>query len=246
MKYLNKSYNCHFKLSKNYYPQYYMYRNADENTKILNVSHQIINQVNYKIQEYLRVPILSGDFNQDILNHINNNIKDDILEFKNQMETAADENAVALEKEGKPVTPFRISNNYAVTYNKNNLVSISLIYHQYINGRNSYIRTSYNYNLENARSMPLKDLFKPESDYISVLNSKIKYILQQNPEEYDLNTITNFKGIAEDQPYYLDNNNLVLFFGFNEISPTSSGIPLVKIPFSELSDILNPQLLKSV
>lgn len=248
MKYQHKecNYICPFQLSGNYYPKYYMYRHDTSGEKALTTTTQSISSENYKIHEYLNIPVLSGAINPNVLKYINNNIKNDILEFKNQMETAADENAKVLQQAGRPVIPFQISNNYIVTYNKNNLLSISLVYQQNINGRNSYIRTTYNYNLKNARSMPLKDLFKPGSDYISVLNSKIKSILQTNPEDYYPSTASNFKGIAEDQPYYLDNNNLVLFFGFNEIAPTASGIPLIKIPFSELSDILNPQLLRSI
>lgn len=238
----NKFYN--FSIPQGYHPQYYIYRNDTSNT--LNTTSQTINTENYKIHEHLNIPVFNGNFNPDVLKYINGNIKNDILEFKSQMETAADENAKAMEAAGEPVIPFQISNNYIVTYNKNNLLSISLIYQQYINGRNSYIRTSYNYNLENARSMPLGDLFKPGSDYILVLNNKIKSILQAAPQDYYPNTADNFKGIAVDQPYYLDNNNLVLFFGFHQISPTASGIPLIKIPFSELRDILNPQLLRSV
>lgn len=247
MKYQHKGYNhlYPFQLPKDYYPKYNMYRN-DTARKVLTATTQPLNTENYKIHEYLNIPVLSGDANPNVLNYINNNIKSDILEFKSQMETAADENAKAMQQAGKPIVPFQISNNYLITYNKNNLLSISLIYQQYINGRNSYIRTAYNYNLQNARSMPLKDLFKPGSNYISTLNNKIISILKANPQDYYPNTASNFKGISEDQPYYLDNNNLVLFFGFNEIAPTASGIPLIKIPFSELSDIINPQLLRSI
>ncbi|AJA47637.1 hypothetical protein CPAST_c15620 [Clostridium pasteurianum DSM 525 = ATCC 6013] len=238
----NKFY--HFSNPQKYNSKHHKYRNDTSNT--LGVTSQNISTENYKIREYLNIPVLSGNFNAEVLKYINGNIKNDILEFKSQMEAAADENAKAMQSAGKPVIPFQISNNYILTYNKNNLLSISLIYQQYINGRNSYIRTSYNYNLENARSMPLGDLFKPDSNYISVLNNKVKSILQANPQDYYPNTASNFKGIAKDQPYYLDNNNLVLFFGFHEIAPTASGVPLIKIPFSELTDILNPQLLRSI
>lgn len=248
MKYQHKECNhiYPFQLTEDYSPNYYMYRHDISSGKALTATTQPLNTENYKIHEYLNIPVLSGDANPNVLKYINNNIKSDILEFKSQMETAADENAKALQQAGRPVVPFQISNNYIVTYNKNNLLSISLLYQQYINGRNSYIRTTYNYNLKNARSMPLKDLFKPGSDYISTLNSKVRLILQANPQDYYPSTASNFKGIAENQPYYLDNDNLVLFFSFNEIAPTASGIPLIKIPFSELSNILNPQLLRSI
>lgn len=230
-------------IPKNYYPQYYMYRN--DTSKTLTSTTETLSSQNNKIQEYLNIPVLKGDINPKALNYINGNIRSDILEFKSQMEEAADENAKALQAAGKPIVPFRVSNNYSITYNKNNILSISLIYQQYINGRTSYIRTSYNYNLQNANSMPLRSLFKPGSNYIETLNNKVRSILKSNPQDYFPNTASNFKGVAEDQPYYLDRDNLVLFFSFNEIAPTASEIPLIKIPLSELSTILNPQLLRS-
>ncbi|WP_010239652.1 DUF4163 domain-containing protein [Clostridium arbusti] len=245
MKHEHKEYTSFniFQIPENYYPQYYMYRN--DTTKTLTSTTQTMSSQNNKIHEYLNIPVLKGDMLPNVLNYINGNIKSDILEFKSQMEEAADENAKTLQSAGKPIVPFQISNNYSITYNKNNILSLSLIYQQYINGRNSYIRTSYNYNLQNASSMPLRSLFKPGSNYIETLNTKVRSILQSNPQDYFPNTASNFKGVAEDQPYYLDNNNLVLFFSFNQIAPTASEIPLIKIPLSELSTILNPQLLRS-
>jgi hypothetical protein len=197
------------------------------------------------IQEYIQIPIFSGEINPELLNHINNNIKNDILEFKNQMESAAADSANEMKKQGKHFTPFEISNTYLVTYNKDSILSVSIIYNEHVFGKNSYIRTAYNYDLQTGESMPLGSLFKPGTNYIDMLNRKVRESLQKNSQLYAPNSAIKFHGISEDHPYYLDNYNLNLFFGFNEISPVSGEIPIIKIPLSELRGILKPHFLRT-
>lgn len=226
------------------YNPYYAKKRSSSNENELTVSSKSISSENNKIHESLQIPIFQGQINPIILAHINENIKSDILEFKSQMETASNEYSENLIKQGKSFTPFEISNTYLVTYNKNNTLSISIIYQQYIGGRISHIRTTYNYDLTTGESMPLGSLFKQGVDYRSTLNKLISKKLIENKELYPSISSNQFKGIAEDQPYYLDGNNLVIFFRFNEIAPLASEIPVVRIPFSELRNILKPQLLR--
>lgn len=224
------------------YPGMYRfaYSRVDSVPALTATSTQITNE-NPKISEYLQIPVFKGNIDKNILQNINSNVKNDIMEFKRQMEEAADENAEALKKQGKKVSPYQISNTYSVTYNKNNILSLSLIYQEYISGKNSYIRTTYNYNLETGESMSLKNLFKQGANYIEALNRKINSSIKMNYPEIAMK----FKGISEDQPYYLDNDNLIIFLRFNEIAPIVSDIPVIRIPLWELSDILKPQLLRS-
>lgn len=240
---------CPFKSYYTLYPfeqynPYYMKCRTLSSGNPLTVTTKNISSENNKIHEALQIPVFQGQINPRILQYINNNIKNDILEFKNEMENAANEYSQSLAKQGKPFSPFEISNTYLVTYNKNNVLSISIIYQQYIGGRSSYIRTTYNYDLNSGESMPLRSLFKQGVDYRATLNKLITKKINENKQLYPSISSKQFKGIAEDQPYYLDNNNLVIFFRFNEIAPAASEIPVIRIPLSELSDILKPQLLR--
>lgn len=211
----------------------------------LNVITDEINSQTPNIREYLKVPVLQGNIDAKILDNINSNVRNDILEFKNELELAADETAKEKKAAGISFSPFEISNNYLLTYNKNGLLSISLVFQELIDGKNSYIRTSYNYDLKTGESMPLESLFKPQSDYINILNKEILNQVKDNPSDYSSYTVSNFKGITKDQPYYLDNKNLNLFFGFNQISPTVSEIALIKIPYENLNTILEPNITRS-
>jgi hypothetical protein len=231
---------CPFKT----YEPYSAYRFAYspiESDPPLTVTTTQITKPDDKINEYLQIPVFHGEINPQILENINNNVKNDIMEFKSQMEASAEDNAETLKKLGKKPNPYQISNTYSLTYNKNNILSLSLIYQTLISGKNSYIKTTFNYNLQTGESMSLRNLFKQGVDYIGTLNRKIREKLQVNYPSI----VSQFKGIAEDQPYYLDNNTLVLFLRFNEIATTVSDIPVIRIPLPELSNILKPQLLRS-
>lgn len=236
---------CPFETYTNYCPfcsphQRFQNQNMIDNLyrQRIAANTQEIRNVNSKINEYLRIPILRGNINPQILSNINTNIKNDILEFKTQMETAADYNAEQAAKQGKKVIPYIISNIYSITYDRNNILSLSLLFQENIDGRNSFIRTSYNYDLNTGKPLALKDLFKPNVNYISILNREIRRIIQQNPSAYFKDTLKNFNGIAEDQPFYLDDNELSIYFGFNEIAPIASEIPIIKIPLYDLHEVL--------
>lgn len=199
---------------------------------------------NKYIKENLRIPILKGTKNQAVLNQINKNVENDIMEFKGQMEEAAREGEEEAIKKGTKFIPYNISNVFNINYNKDNIVSLTILYHEYLGGKNYFIKTSYNYDTETGRSLSLKDLFKPGTNYKDLLNNLIRRHLSQNKDLYFPGTAENFKGIAEDQPFYIEGDNLVIFFGFNEIAPVESQIPVIKIPFAQLQNALKPQYTK--
>lgn len=231
---------CPYETHESYNAYRFSYRPVKPDPPLA-VATTKMTDTNEKITEYLQIPVFHGNIDKKILENINSNVKNDILEFKRQMEEAADENAENFKKQGKKVIPYQISNTYSITYNKNEILSLSLIYQEFISGKNSFIRTTYNYNLQTGESMPLRSLFKQGADYIGALNQKIREKLKVSYPEIT----AQFKGIAEDQPYYLDNNTLIIFLRFNEIAPIVSDIPVIRIPLAELSSILKPQLLRS-
>jgi hypothetical protein len=211
----------------------------------INVIPKDMKSSNEKIREELRIPVAQGSAAPNVLKLMNSNFENDIMEFKSQMEYAAEENAQAAKKANKKIDPYRISNIYAVTYNKNNILSLSLIYEQYINGKSYYIRTTYNYDTNTGKSLSVQDLFKPGVNAKSLINTEIMMELGSNPQKYFPSAINTFKGIADDQPFYIDGQDLVLFFRFNEIAPVASEIPVIRIPLARFKDAIKPQLLRS-
>jgi rubrerythrin len=189
----------------------------------------------------LRIPVISGIPNRNIQRLINENIENDVMEFKRQMEAASKEGSEEAKAQGKPFIPYIASTNYAVTYDKNNILSISILYHEYVGGRNVFIRSSYNYDIKTGTSLGLRELFKPGVPYRELINTEVRRQIQASPDIYPPGAAQNFKGIAADQPYYLEGDNIVVYFGFNQLAPTISEIPVIRIPIAKFKNQLRPE-----
>ena len=203
-------------------------------------------EVRYKkdyIEADLRIPVFRGPMFQTALNRINTSIESDIMEFNRQMEEAAREYVQIPILEGIDVIPYIISNVYRVTYNRNNIISIILIYYELVGGRDYYIKVSYNYNLATARPLSLGDLFRENIDYKRLIDEAIRREIQRNPEAYFPGTADRFQGIEVTQPFYIENESIVIFFGFHQIAPTEAGIPVISLPFTLFGNALRPELL---
>jgi hypothetical protein len=193
------------------------------------------------IEVDLRMPVISGIPNKAVQQLINKNIETDIMEFKAQMEAAAKEGSEEATSQGRPFIPYVASNNYVITFDKNNLLSTSVLYHEYVGGKHVYIRSSYNYDLNTGKALGLRDIFKPGTPYRELINSEVRNHIKANPNLYPPGAVENFKGISEDQPYYLEGNNIVINFGFNQLAPSISEIPVIRIPISRFKSQLRPE-----
>lgn len=95
-------------------------------------------------------------------------------------------------------------------------------------------------NLNTGNFYALKDLFKENSDYVNELSNIIKLQINDG-SKYPYINKEDYKGIKPDQPFYLDENNLYIYFSPYEIAPYAAGFPVFKIPLSSIMDILNTE-----
>lgn len=84
----------------------------------------------------------------------------------------------------------------------------------------------------------LKDLFKTGSDYVKVLSDIIGEQIKTNPE-YDYVFPDTYKGMRADQPFYVDENTLYIYFVPYEIAPFAAGFPTFKIPYKDIMSIVD-------
>lgn len=84
----------------------------------------------------------------------------------------------------------------------------------------------------------LKDLFKQNSDYVKVLSDIIGNEIKTN-EDYSYVFPGTFKGIQPNQPFYVYENALYIYFNPYEIAPYAVGFPTFKIPFTEIKSIID-------
>ncbi|MEK8129306.1 WG repeat-containing protein [Paenibacillus filicis] len=83
----------------------------------------------------------------------------------------------------------------------------------------------------------LKDLFKPGSDYVKVLSDIIGRQIKEDPQ-YDYVFPDTYKGIAPDQPFYVTEDALHIYFNPYDIAPYVAGFVTFRIPFKEIMPLI--------
>lgn len=175
--------------------------------------------------------------NKDICKYItnfNNNIKEDSKEYKKQYED------IFSKLKGKYAKyQYESYSDYQVTYNKNNLISIPIKLYEFSGGAHgmSYLK-SFNYDLDSKKEIKLKDMFKVDVDYKTIVNDYIKIEIEKNKDIYFAGE-DGFESISDNQDFYIDKDGIVVYFGIYEIAPYYVGIPKFKITWSELGKYLN-------
>lgn len=130
--------------------------------------------------------------------------------------------------------------DYEVFFFKNRLVELEINGYDYPFGaaHGMPVKVFAQVDLESGVFYQLKDLFKANSSYVEVLSGIIGEQIKNDPE-YSYVFPDTYKGIAPDQPFYIDENNLYIYFAPYEIAPYVAGFPTFTIPFSEIEQIIN-------
>lgn len=93
-------------------------------------------------------------------------------------------------------------------------------------------------NLENGNMYSLKDLFKPDSDYVTVLSNIVGEQIKNDPQ-YDYVFPDTYQGIQPDQPFYVTGDALHLYFQPYDIAPYAAGFPTFTIPFRDIMNLID-------
>ncbi len=167
-------------------------------------------------------PQVAGLKNEDVQNNINQLIRKQIIDL--------------IPKEGCEIYNT-IKGIYQVELNKNGILSIKFdvytIRKQAANGLN--VQKSITVNLETGKIYQVYDLFRRNSGYRAVITRMIK----EQIKERDLPLIKEFKGIGDNESFYLTNNALVIYFQEIEFTPHYVGIPEFTIPFNQIKNLIN-------
>jgi hypothetical protein len=84
----------------------------------------------------------------------------------------------------------------------------------------------------------LKDLFMPEADYVKVISQIVGEQIN-NDDQYSYVFPDSYKGIKADQPFFISEGALNVYFEPYEIAPYAAGFPTFTIPFKEITSIIN-------
>ena len=120
--------------------------------------------------------------------------------------------------------------------------SIELHKYQYSGGAHGYNELSYiNLNQETNQLILLKDLFKPNVNYIGISNELINQEIAQRrmSGEFFYSGSEGFQTIKEKQLFFInENGEIVIVFNEYEIAPYASGPIYIKLSKNKLQDYL--------
>ena len=194
----------------------------------------IIKNLDY-IKEDIKIPQLIDGSDEKKINLINIVINKDILPKIEEAEKTSKEYFGGQGQE-KPTFPFEIYSRYAISKDNKELLSLYNDYYEYLGGAHGMTtRTSYTIDKEKESLITLKDLFVQGYQYSDVINKKIKEDISKNPDNY-FDSGKEFKGISENQSFYIEGDNLVIYYQLYDIAPYVFGIPEFKIPLKSFNE----------
>ena len=203
----------------------------DENNGI-KITHSIINEKD----DYCDIKVITPyfeDFSEaDELNHhIRNKIINAIGEVRSS--------CIAL-KEYDRTTELNISYEYT---KYENLISMKFITYTYLGGAHGRtIIESITANTKNNMIYPYRDIFINEEEGTDFVKKYVLESIKTEPDGY----FENYKKTIEDKSdnfdFYLEGDNLIIYFGQYEISPYAAGIRYFSINAANLKGILKDEI----
>ena len=125
---------------------------------------------------------------------------------------------------------------------KDNSLIIDLLGYYYLLGsvNGTPIRKTCAIDLVTGKFYNLKDLFKSDTNWKPILNSIIREFIE-NDVSYKYVFPGSFKGISDNQDFYIGKDNLYIYYPPYKIGPYSAGFITFKIPFTQIEAYLNTQ-----
>lgn len=151
------------------------------------------------------------------------------------------------EKKSEPlvITPddvldFNYYGDFSIKFFKKNLLVLDMTGYYYPFGAAHGMpsRKTPNIDLVTGKFYALGDLFMGGVYWTGELNKIIENMIKTDPQYNEIYQ-DGFKGITMDQSFYVDENNLYIYFSPYDIAPYAAGFVTFKIPFTEIQGMIN-------
>ncbi|MEG0612973.1 MAG: WG repeat-containing protein [Clostridium sp.] len=140
------------------------------------------------------------------------------------------------------VLDYTLYGNFEILYLKKDLLVLQLDSYNYPNGaaHGLTLRNTPNINLITGEFYALSDLFKGGIYWTKYINEIIEKMIKTDPQYSQVYKGTDgFKGISQNQSFYVVGDNLYIYFPPYDIAPYSAGFVTFKIPFKDIDSLLN-------
>jgi hypothetical protein len=176
----------------------------------------------------LNIPVIKGMQDKQLQSQLNQLLEQEAVKRQEAITAEAELNRDYILTE--PYHTYEIVSRFSQYYVTRDVLSFYVDYYTYTGGAHGMTdRVAYNIDLNTGQELALSDLFAPDSNYTEMINEKVRSIITLNPEIYFEGKMR-FKGISEDQRFYLENGHLIVYFLQYEIAPYASGIRTFPVP----------------
>lgn len=219
---------------------------AEEKSKI-EVNPEKIEKIDTNYNVELIYPVFSGFSAAEKLNNIIRNRNIENIGFINGEKTSLLEM-----KEKNP--EFELSNiklelNQSYDYSiSGDILSVILTDYMYLGGAHGTTNiVSYTVDTKTGEIYTLKSLFNQDSNYKKYILDKINSMIDKESDLYFEDAKENLaKKNTDDFQFYIDGNNLVIYFGLYDLRPYAGGIPEFSISAAELKGLLKDEVYTGI
>lgn len=177
--------------------------------------HLVETTKNYKYD--LHIPVILGLENESLSQRIDEDVKKDANKFISELKKVANEYIILN-------TPYTLESSYEIYHQDKDIVSFCILFSNYYGGAHGMTyKICYNYDVKSGKRLSLSDLFK-DKDYQKRINGVIEEEITKRNEAFGYKVINGFKGIDENQHFYIKEGQLVIYFDLYEIAPYVAGI----------------------
>lgn len=140
------------------------------------------------------------------------------------------------------ILPYNYYGNFKILLYKGNLLILDLVgYYSELNKESILqVRKTCSINLITGKLYKIKDLFNEDSNWDIEINNNIIKIIKEEPN-YNFIFPDSFKGITQNQDFYIDNENLYIYYHPEKIAPESIGFVTFTIPLKNIDKIINKE-----
>lgn len=200
---------------------------------------KLVKEYGEYMDEDLHIPVIGENSNVTMKEQINARFEEDASKFKQEVASTLDEYIKGAEISGYPIHRYQAFSRIHEGLNNQQYLSLYIDYYSYTGGAHGMtVRQAYNYDLKTGKQLALADLFKPSYDYKTFINQAIREQISTQADVFFEGEM-GFNGISDQQPYYLKDGQLIVYFGLYEIAPYAAGIQEFRIPLFDLQDNLN-------
>ncbi|MDB0438986.1 DUF3298 and DUF4163 domain-containing protein [Clostridioides difficile] len=213
--------------------------NSKQTLSVSTIGSKTIVKNDEYIESTINMPIITNS-NKIVERSTNDRIKNDIFEFYNKSYKDAKQ---YLKDNPDEENKFVANVDFELKKNTDSALSIKVRYYTYSGGAHGYYQDiAYNVDMRTGKFLELMDLFKDNTKYKEVIDDEIKQQITELEKKDKENVgIYNFKGIKENQNFYLQDDNLVIYFDLYDITPYAAGIPEFSINKKLISYMLKSE-----